>query len=133
MPAGDIALVDQVRQALVNHAISCRPEECCGLVATDSDGRIRMVYPLTNSLHSPTRFTIEPTEQFGAVRHAERCGWDIGGVFHSHPEGEAALSPVDVKQPHDPAWFHLVVGLLPDPHIRAWRITGAEAAELAIR
>lgn len=91
-----------------------------------------MVYPLTNAADSSVRFTIEPREQFGALTHAERCGWEIGGVFHSHPGGEAILSPTDVSQPHDPAWVHVVVGLRPGTHLRAWRIESGRPVEVPI-
>lgn len=81
-----------------------------------------MAYPLTNTAASATGFTIAPREHFGALRHAERRGWEIGGVFHSHPGGTATLSAVDLAQPHDPDWFHLVVGFSPDLQVRTWWI-----------
>lgn len=102
-------------------------------MATDEDGKVRMVYPLTNAADSSVRFTIEPREHFGALMHADRLGLEIGGVFHSHPGDEAILSPTDVSQPHDPAWVHVVVGLRPDAHLRAWRIEEGRPVEIAIR
>lgn len=116
----------------MSHAVSCLPAEACGLIAVDSSHRMRMAYPLTNVEASPTRFTIEPGEHFGAVSHAESRGWDIGGVFHSHPSGSAVLSPTDVDQPHDPDWFHLVVGLAPTIGLRAWRIIDGAAVEVSL-
>lgn len=110
----------------------CRPAEACGLVAIDRGDRLVMAYPLTNVEASPARFTIAPEEHFGALRHAEAMGWEIGGVFHSHPTGTAVPSPVDLAQPHDPDWFHLVVGLRPRPELRAWRIRHGGAVEIAV-
>lgn len=89
-----------------------------------------MAYPLTNAAASPVRFTIAPEEHFGAMCHAEARGWEIGGVFHSHPSGSAVPSPVDLAQPHDPDWFHLVVGLRPRRELRAWRIREGTAVEI---
>lgn len=89
-----------------------------------------MAYPLSNAEHSPSRFTVEPSEHFGALRHAERSGWEIGGVFHSHPHGGPALSPFDLEQPHDPMWMHLVVGLRPVVRLRAWWIHDGTAVEI---
>ena len=80
----------QIREALLAHAFACHPEESCGLLASDPSGRLRMAYPLTNALHSPTNYTIEPTEHFRALKHAELSGWEISGVFHSHPHSEAS-------------------------------------------
>lgn len=132
LPEPEIVVAGQVREAITRHALACQPDECCGLIATDADGRIKMVYPLTNSLASPARFTIDPSEHFGAVQHAERSGWDIGGVFHSHPDGDASLSAVDIEQPHDPDWFHFVVGLIPRVELRAWRIRDGRPMEVPL-
>lgn len=107
---------------MIRHAVNCLPEEACGLLAVDEPRRVRMVYPLTNSQHSATSFTIEPREHFGALRHAEQSGWNLGGVFHSHPQGTAELSSTDLDQPHDPDWFHVVVGFVPRLEIRGWSI-----------
>lgn len=89
-----------------------------------------MAYPLTNAVAAPNRFTIEPTEHYGALVHAESHGWDIGGVFHSHPTGPAVPSDYDLAQAHDPDWFHLIVGFAPGVHVRAWRMVDGEAIEL---
>lgn len=91
-----------------------------------------MAYPLTNAAPSPIGFTIEPREQYGAWRHAESRGWEIGGVFHSHPEGGAELSAVDLSQPHDPAWFHVVVGFGGVTRMRVWRIVDGAVLELEV-
>lgn len=117
---------------MIRHARWCEPQECCGLVAMDGSGRIRMAYPLTNAQASPTRFTIEPREHFGALMHAERNGWQIGGVFHSHPLGEPVPSATDLAQPHDPGWVHLIVGLEPGPRIRAWWIRRGRPVEVPV-
>jgi len=65
-------------------------------------------YPLTNSNPSPVSFTVEPSEHFGAMSHAERQGWEISGVFHSHPTGGLSPSATDVAMAWDPDWIHLV-------------------------
>lgn len=118
---------------MIRHALWCRPYECCGLIAMDSERRVRMVYPLANTESSPTRFTIEPRQHFGALMHAEGQGWEIGGAFHSHPGGEAILSRTDLAQPHDPGWVHVIVGLQPHTHLRAWRIHDGDPVELTLR
>jgi proteasome lid subunit RPN8/RPN11 len=122
----------QIREAVIRHAETCRPLEACGLLAVDAGGHLRMAYPLTNAEQSATRFTIAPEEHFGALRHAEARGWRVGGVFHSHPAGGPVPSPVDLAQPHDPDWLHLVVGLSPRPQLRAWRYLGGAPVEIPV-
>lgn len=122
----------QMSAAMTAHAASCLPAEACGLIAVDASGRLRMFYALTNDELSPTSFTIAAADHYGAVRNAEARGWSIGGVMHSHPSGPAVPSARDLSQPHDPEWFHIIVGLRPAPHVRAWSIAGRESKELVV-
>ncbi|HSJ27244.1 MAG TPA: M67 family metallopeptidase [Acidimicrobiia bacterium] len=126
-----IRLDPQIREAILVHADNCHPEESCGLLASDDKGRVRMAYPLTNALHSPTNYTIEPREHFRALRHAEAQGWDISGVFHSHPHSAAYPSATDVTLAADPTWLYVVVGMerRDDPELRGFRITGGRIHE----
>lgn len=114
------------------HAKACLPDEACGLLAGDvGGGRLEMAYPLDNADPAPDRFTIDPAQHFGAVRHAERSGWEVMGVFHSHPRGGHGLSATDLSQPHESAWIHVVVGFVPRRRLGVWRIVsgGAVAVE----
>lgn len=123
------------RQQMIDHVLAHHPDEGCGLFAVDATGRVRRVYPLANVDASPTRFTVDPDGHYAAVRDTEANGWEIGGVFHSHPHGVGRPSPVDVAAPIDPRWVHLVIGLSePErPEVRAWRIEEGIAVEVALR
>jgi proteasome lid subunit RPN8/RPN11 len=101
-------LPDQIRQAILTHADNCAPNECCGLVAADSEGQIAFAYPLTNVDPSPFSYTIDPDEHFSALVHAESHGWVITGVFHSHPGGDAVPSLIDVQSALEPGWMYLI-------------------------
>jgi proteasome lid subunit RPN8/RPN11 len=118
-----------IRHAIETHAENCQPDECCGLLAADPSGRIRFAYPLDSSKPSPVSFTIDPDEHFGALRHAERQGWEISGVFHSHPGGEASPSATDVAMAFDPEWVHLI---LAGDELRAFSIRGGEVSEVEV-
>lgn len=131
MLAEAVMLPGEAKQAMVNHARFCHPLEACGLVATDGDGSIRFVYALTNTARSATRFVLDPNEHYRAICHSEAAGWRIGGVFHSHPEGPATPSPVDVAQAADPEWVYLVVS---GDVVRGWRIpTCGPVVEIELR
>lgn len=86
------------------------PNEACGLLAFDGDD-VMKVYPTTNADASPTSYTVPPDEHYRALVDAEANGWEIGGVFHSHPSGPPTLSDVDRERALDPGWWHLVVGM----------------------
>lgn len=119
-----VQIDSEIRQAMLAHAYNCHPEESCGLLAGDESGAVRMAYPLTNILHSPTNYTIDPTEHFRAIKHADRNGWDIVGVFHSHPHTQAYPSPTDVQLAPDPEWLYVLVGMedFDRPAVRGFRI-----------
>jgi [CysO sulfur-carrier protein]-S-L-cysteine hydrolase len=128
MSTGRLHLPDQARQAILAHAAWCAPDECCGLIAVDRSGMIRFTYPLTNSAPSPTSYTVDPDEHFHAMTHAEANGWEIGGVFHSHPRGAASPSDTDISTALDPGWLYLITDL---NQVRAFAIDG-EVMELEV-
>ncbi len=115
--------------AILEHSSLCYPNEACGLLAGDAGG-LRMVYCLTNADNSPTRFTIEPEEHFGALRHAERSGWELIGAFHSHVHGPAFPSPVDLAEAAEPEWLWIIAGPVDgSTELRAYRIADGVATE----
>lgn len=130
MSAG-VRVPRQIEEAMLAWAYACHPEESCGLLAGDAGGRLRMAYPLTNALHSPTNYTIEPVEHFRALKHADRQGWELIGVFHSHPHTPAYPSTTDVRLAVEPDWLYVLVGMedFDRPAIRAFRIRGGAVAE----
>lgn len=122
-------LADQIRRAISAHAANCAPDECCGLLAVDEGGRVVFAYPLTNAHPSPVSYTVEPEEHFQALRHAEAQGWEIGGVFHSHPRGPATPSAIDVKTALDPGWVYLVAA---PAELRGFRIIDGVIEEMEL-
>ncbi len=105
-----------IRMAMIAHARFSFPEEGCGLLAADGDGRLRMAYCLSNAERSGVTFTLDPDEHYRALEHAERNGWRLAGVFHSHTRSEAYPSLTDVAQALDPGWLYVLVGLLDVDH-----------------
>ncbi|MFC2177104.1 Mov34/MPN/PAD-1 family protein [Actinomycetota bacterium] len=128
-----LVIPNEIRGGMTEHAQWAHPHEACGLLA-GGDGIIEMVFCLSNRDASATRYTIDPREHYGAMRYAEGRGWDIVGAWHSHPEGDAVLSNVDLAQSPGGDWITVVVGNGPlsGPPIRAYRTDGAAVFELAV-
>lgn len=103
-------LPDWARREIIDHCLADLPNEGCGLLAVDGD-HVMAVYPTTNEDASPVSYTIPPREHFDAMTDAESRGWEIGGVFHSHPKGPAQMSSVDRERALEPDWLYVVVGL----------------------
>ena len=88
--------------------ISARaPLEACGLIA-GKENTCLAVYPLTNILQSPTRYQIDPQEQFQTFQLIEENGWELLAIYHSHPLGPATLSPSDIAEAFYPQAAYLV-------------------------
>ncbi len=83
------------------------PEEACGLIA--GRGReVQTVLPMTNALHSTVRYRLEPKEQLQAFQWIESQGWELVGIYHSHPKGPASPSPIDVAEAYYPEVLYLI-------------------------
>jgi len=83
------------------------PEEACGIVLGEGN-HARLVIPVTNILHSPTRFRMEPKEQLSAYLLAEEKKLDILAVYHSHPHGINQPSVTDYKELTFPGIIYLI-------------------------
>jgi len=94
-------------QQMLDDILKKIPEEACGLLA-GCQGRVEQVIPITNSLHSPVRFYMQPDEQLRAFQKIEQNGWDLLGIYHSHPHGPPEPSPTDVREAYYPDVAHLV-------------------------
>lgn len=122
----------EVKAAVLAHSAWAAPSEGCGLLAGTNDA-IEMVFCLSNRAASPTRYVIDPREHFGAMRYAERAGWEIVGAWHSHPDGDAIPSRTDVEQSPGGSWITMIgASMAGSTSIRAYRTDGIEVRELAV-
>jgi len=116
---------------MIAHAFFSFPEEACGLLAADGEGSLCMAYCLTNSEHSPVAYTLDPTEHYRALHHAESNGWHLAGVFHSHTRTAGYPSPTDVARALEPEWLYVLVSLEhpDDPVVRGFWIEDGSIVE----
>jgi len=87
------------------------PEEACGLLAgtinRDSYKTV-CVIPTTNILHSPVGYRLDPQEQLDAFNQMEGRGWELVGIYHSHPKGPEEPSPTDITEAYYPEAVYLI-------------------------
>jgi len=129
-----LVVAGELRDAMVAHARFAAPEEACGLLAGPEGEPLRMAYCLTNRDRSAYRYTIDPTEHFRALQHADRNGWVLRGAFHSHPRSPAFPSGSDIAGALDAEWIYMIVGLADaaEPEVRAFEISGGTVRERPI-
>ena len=89
---------------MVRHARALAPIEDCGLLGgTVADGvkTVEKVYYLTNTDHSEEHFSLDPKEQFAAVKEMRANGWQLLGNWHSHPASPSRPSEEDMRLAFD--------------------------------
>lgn len=73
---------------MLNHAENTLPLESVALlfgVIEEPIVYVRRVVRVSNASESPTRFSVEPEEQYRLYMEAESLGEELVGIFHSHP------------------------------------------------
>jgi proteasome lid subunit RPN8/RPN11 len=106
-------------QEIVAHVEVEQPNEACGLLGGSEDGVVRRVYPVENVLHSPRDYQMDPKRQVEVMLELEAAGWELSGIYHSHPGGPPVPSPTDVAQAYYPDSLYVI--LAPQAATGEWR------------
>jgi proteasome lid subunit RPN8/RPN11 len=100
-------------ELMVAHVARWWPEEACGLLGGPTN-RVERVYLVENVYHSRTAYLMAADAQIQAMIELEGLGWDVNGIFHSHPAGPLHPSPTDVAQAYYPDAAYVI--LAPSEH-----------------
>jgi proteasome lid subunit RPN8/RPN11 len=101
--------------AIVHHARTSAPAECCGILIGEGDDVAEAAAARNIASDPVTRFLIDPKSHFDALRAARQRGLDIVGFYHSHPRSVARPSATDVAEASYPDHLFLIVGLTAEP------------------
>ena len=124
----------RVRRDHVDHIIAQAreeaPNECCGMMGGRGEV-VEEVFPGRNKDQSPKTYYMDPEDQFKADREIEKRGWELVGIYHSHPHTDAYPSKTDVARALYPDARYVIVSLRdPDtPQLRAFRIVDGRITE----
>jgi proteasome lid subunit RPN8/RPN11 len=130
--SGDLAVLciaSSFTEDMRKHVELMQPEEACGLLP-GKDGQVTAVIPVTNELHSPVRFRMDPIEMLAAFQRMDRFGEDLLGIYHSHPKGPAVPSPTDLVEFAYPGVLYLIWSPLEE---NAWQVRGFAIEEQVFR
>lgn len=108
MGAGD-------RQRIASHAEEKYPGECCGLlvgVIEDDAYRVHRAEPCANLREGEAddRFELDPADYLRVDRMARELGWEVIGVYHSHPDHAPRPSRFDAAAAF-PGFAYLIVAV----------------------
>jgi proteasome lid subunit RPN8/RPN11 len=117
---------------MLMHVQGWFPEEACGILG-GIGGEVREVHPVTNVLHSPVRYRMDPKEQYDVMRQVEDSGQVIVGIFHSHVSGPEGPSITDLSEANYPESAYLIWSrLYHDWVCKAFIISEGRALEIPI-
>ena len=119
-------------EIILKHASENLPEEACGLVAGNKEGKdkfIEKVYCLTNIDHSNEHFSLDPKEQLAAVKDMRANGLVPLGNWHSHPESPSRPSEEDKRLAYDSTASYMILSLMDNesPVLNSFHIEGTES------
>ncbi|HWQ03725.1 MAG TPA: M67 family metallopeptidase [Longilinea sp.] len=89
-------ILPELRKQILDHLKTCLPEEGCGILGGTTEVSTT-AFMITNDLHSPTSFQMNPQEQLQAFLRLEDMGLEMTAIFHSHPCGPQFPSQTDVE------------------------------------
>ena len=114
-----------VLEAVVRHAESARPHECCGILIGRGDEIVDAV-GARNLADDPNRYLIDPQDHIDVRRRARAAGLSIVGFYHSHPHSAAWPSPTDCAEATYPDHLYLIVG---QGEVRLFRLSDGNFVE----
>ncbi len=106
---------------ILEHVLQCFPEEACGLLG-GYGSIVKRIIPVTNRLHSPVRFYMEPSELLKALEALEEEGLELVGIFHSHPHGPSVPSETDLREFAYPESLMVIIS----PQGKDWQLRAFE-------
>lgn len=120
-------------QRILTHVQAEWPLEACGLLG--GIGRqVLAVYPTRNELASPVRYRVHPEDLIRVIRELEARGWELVGIYHSHPHGPPAPSAIDVAEAYYPEAIYVIAAPVHGEwRLRAFRIMNGTVREVPIR
>src|SRR5262245_15889291 len=93
--------------AMLAYVRANSPEEACGLLAGQGE-IVRQVYFVENIRHSPVAYEMNAVEQVRAMVELEARGWEVVGIFHSHPHGPPVPSQTDIELAYYPEAVYVI-------------------------
>ena len=98
--------------AMVAHARSTYPNECCGAMLGSLDGggkTVHVTLPLENAFDGAqaARYEVRPQDLLAADKAARERHMELIGIYHSHPDCGAYFSQTDLR--NSCPWYSFVV------------------------
>jgi proteasome lid subunit RPN8/RPN11 len=121
-------------ELILDQARATPEVEVCGLIAAANGQPVRVI-PVRNVSPQPRRlFAMDPAGQIAAHRSMRERAETLFGIYHSHPDGPAEPSVIDLEQAAYPEALYLIVSLRhrDAPELRGFRLRHGRASEVRL-
>lgn len=115
----DLRLSQKLRGIMLEHVLKALPEEACGLLGGCGEF-VEAVLPVTNQMHSPVRFFMEPVELLESFQWLDKNRLALLAIYHSHPKGPDQPSATDLEL----LWYPGCAQLIWFPVLDRWDVKG---------
>lgn len=128
-----LQIEEQILTAILEHGRREEPNEACGYLAV-RDGVITRHIELTNIDAAPEHYSMDPAEQFAAIRQIREEGLQLAAVYHTHPESPARPSVEDIRLAHDSQIIYVIASLMAGVEpVRAFKIKDGEVTVVPLQ
>ena len=130
----NITIDELLCEQIIDHARRGYPYEVCGLVG-GRNGRAEIITEVPNASLTPhTAYEMERQAMVDAIIAFQRANREVIAIYHSHPEGDAVPSELDIAQATWPDAVYVIVGLnqADDLDFRAWIIRHGHAEQATL-
>jgi proteasome lid subunit RPN8/RPN11 len=129
-----LKITQSIRNALVQVSRHAAPLEACGLLG-GLDAVVSEFYELSNIDASGEHYSMNPEEQFAAVKDMRIKGLRMLAIWHSHPETPARMSDEDLRLAYTPGVAYVIVSLaqVDKPSVRGFVVKDGAPEEVEVR
>ena len=119
-----------IADEIIAQAKQGAPLEICGLLAGKGHN-VEKLYKMTNTDASNEHYTMEPQEQFAAVKDMRSADTKMLAIYHSHPETPARPSEEDIRLALTPDVVYIIISVAePTPVIKGFYIEDDNVTEV---
>lgn len=127
-----LQIEEQIIRGLLAHGRREEPNEACGYLAA-KDGVVCRIFELTNIDAAPDHYSMDPAEQFAALRQMREEGLQLAAAYHSHPETPARPSVEDLRLANDPNIIYVIVSMMAGVQpVRAFKLVQGREIEVPL-
>lgn len=130
-----LAIPEQIRDAIVAEAQAAHPRECCGILGGLHGGfLVTLHHQCLNVAESGNRYEMDLADLYDAISRIQERGDRLIAIYHSHPRSSAEPSEEDIELWNYPDAVMLICSVAGDePVLRGWDLGAGDPAEVDLR